>query len=233
MMKRVWALVACGWVAAACGCGMLQVPAGTGTDVTPPPDTEGEVALVEAESTRVPIPLSLEASAPALSYDIRRSLRRPPRVAGHLDAPLKRRWRYIVIHHSDTQQGSEASFDRYHREHNGWRGVGYDFVIGNGNGSPDGLVEVTFRWEMQQDGAHAGHPTYNKHGIGICLVGDFDRGYPTARQMEALVGLVNYLQERCHIPTQNIMGHMHVRPGGTHCPGRNFPWFELFSRLNH
>jgi N-acetyl-anhydromuramyl-L-alanine amidase AmpD len=154
-------------------------------------------------------------------------------VAGRLEVPLKRDWRYVVIHHSGTRSGSEAVFDRYHREHNGWRGVGYDFVIGNGHGSPDGLVEVTFRWEKQQVGAHAGHDLYNQHGIGICLVGDFEKGRPTPAQMEALVGLVNYLQERCNIPTINVMGHRHLRPKHTRCPGANFPWYDFYARLRH
>jgi hypothetical protein len=157
----------------------------------------------------------------------------PSRVAGNLGARLERNWKYIIIHHSGTDSGSESQFDRYHREQKGWRGVGYDFVIGNGNGSPDGLVEVTFRWEKQIDGAHAGHPEYNKHGIGVCLVGNFDRGRPTARQMEALVGLVNYLQERCAIPTDHVYGHRHVRPEATHCPGEMFPWYDLLPRLRH
>ena len=92
--------------------------------------------------------------------------------------------------------------------------MGYDFVIGNGHGSPDGLVEVTFR-------------------IGICVVGNFEKSYPTARQMEALVGLVNYLQERCDIPTRDIMGHGHVPGACTKCPGCNFPWYEFLSHLEH
>jgi N-acetylmuramoyl-L-alanine amidase len=161
-----------------------------------------------------------------------RSPSRPADVAGNLDAPLSRRWKYIVIHHSASDSGNEAVFDREHKER-GWRGVGYDFVIDNGQGGPDGRVEVTFRWEQQQVGAHAGNDEYNQFGIGICLVGNFDNDLPTARQMDALVGLVNYLQERCQIPTANILGHCHVRIGGTDCPGTRFPWYDMFSRLAH
>jgi len=161
-----------------------------------------------------------------------RSPRRPTNVVGKLDVPLKRRWKYIVIHHSAGDSGNEAIFDREHKGR-GWRGVGYDFVIDNGQGGPDGRVEVTFRWEQQLVGAHAGNDEYNKYGIGICLVGNFQKDRPTAKQMDALVGLINYLQERCGIPTQNIVGHCHVRIGGTECPGRNFPWYEMFSRLAH
>jgi N-acetyl-anhydromuramyl-L-alanine amidase AmpD len=64
-------------------------------------------------------------------------------------------------------------------------------------------------------------------------VGDFDNDYPTARQMQALVALVNELQERCHIPTSNVLMHRQVRPGGTRCPGRNFPFYEFISLLDH
>jgi hypothetical protein len=167
-----------------------------------------------------------------LPYGLRRTFRTGPRIAGNLDVPIRQHWKYIVIHHSATEEGSAGTFDRFHKER-GWRGVGYDFVIGNGNGSPDGLVEVTFRWEEQMVGAHAGDKEYNEYGIGICLVGDFDNDYPTARQMQALVALVNELQERCHIPTSNVLMHRQVRPGGTRCPGRNFPFYEFISLLDH
>jgi len=167
------------------------------------------------------------------AYNKARTLKRPPLLAGKLDATLKRKWRYIVIHHSATAAGSEAAFHRHHRDVNGWDGIGYDFVIGNGNGARDGLVEVTYRWEKQLVGAHAGSKRYNEQGIGICVVGDLEKGHMSAKQLEALVGLVNYLQQRCKIPTANIVGHSMVRPRGTICPGRNFPWFELLPRLEH
>jgi N-acetylmuramoyl-L-alanine amidase len=220
------------------GCTPFQKPGAGQVEPSPPAprkkaplrwvaeDESVVLAPVDREELKA-LPLSLETPVPALSYELKRSLMRPPHVEGRLDVPLKRRWKYIVIHHSATQSGSEAIFDRYHRRELGWRGVGYDFVIGNGSRSADGLVEVTFRWEQQIDGAHANQADYNQHGIGICLVGDFEHGYPTAKQMEALVGLVNYLQERCHIPTQNIVTHRHIRPGGT------FPWYEFLSLLAH
>ena len=168
-----------------------------------------------------------------IPYNKARTLKRPPLLAGKLDAPLKRKWGYIVIHHSSTAAGSEAAFHRHHRDVRGWDGIGYDFVIGNGNGARDGLVEVTYRWERQLVGAHAGAKLYNEQGVGICVVGDLEKGHISAKQLEALVGLINYLQKRCKIPTTNIVGHCHIRPGGTKCPGKHFPWFELLPRLEH
>jgi hypothetical protein len=137
------------------------------------------------------------------------------------DVRLGRNWRHIVIHHSATATGSAASFDREHRER-GWEGLGYHFVIGNGTGTGDGQVEVGYRWRNQQRGAHAGNLEYNEYGIGICLVGDFETGYPTARQMASLRALVRFLQARCGISTASIIGHSDVPGKETRCPGRNF-----------
>ncbi|MHC5035558.1 MAG: peptidoglycan recognition protein family protein [Planctomycetota bacterium] len=232
-MRHSRAVSACLLFALTCGCTVLPAAPNHEREAGPPVRPPEPPALVVTEPRTVPLPLVAETPAFVPAYDVRRALTRPPRVEGKLDVKLERRWSYIVIHHSATWVGNEAVFDRHHRERNGWRGIGYDFVIGNGHGSTDGLVEVTFRWEEQQDGAHAGDPEYNKHGIGICLVGDFEKSRPTAKQMEALVGLVNYLQERCRIPTGNVLLHRHVRPSGTRCPGRNFPFYDFISLLEH
>ena len=50
-----------------------------------------------------------------------------------------RQWKYVVIHHSASGTGNAETFDKLHREKRGWvNGLGYDFVIGNGNGSGNG-----------------------------------------------------------------------------------------------
>jgi N-acetyl-anhydromuramyl-L-alanine amidase AmpD len=113
--------------------------------------------------------------------------------------------------------------------------VGYDFVIGNGVDSADGLVEVTYRWRNQQTGAHCGGTGgnwANEDGIGICLVGNFNKTSPTSRQMQALVKLVRFLQARYKIPTSRIYGHG-TTPGArvTDCPGKRFPMSTLKSML--
>jgi len=132
---------------------------------------------------------------------------------------ITREWRHIVIHHSASATGSAAIFDREHREQRGWDGVGYHFVIGNGSASGDGQVEPTYRWRQQLQGAHAGVPEYNLHGIGICLVGDFERGGPPSpRQMASLRALVRFLQVKTGVPTCEVIGHSNVKP--TECPGR-------------
>ncbi|MDD5459345.1 MAG: peptidoglycan recognition family protein [Phycisphaerae bacterium] len=147
---------------------------------------------------------------------------------------VEKSWTAIVIHHSATPNGNEAVIDRWHKG-NGWDGIGYDFVINNGSDSPDGLVEVTFRWEQQRTGAHVGGTLgnwANKDAIGICLVGDFNKTVPTSRQTAELTKLVRFLQKRYGIPTSRIYGHG-TTPGAkvTDCPGRNFPMAKFKSQL--
>ena len=144
--------------------------------------------------------------------------------------PITRKWKYVVVHHSASPSGSADAFDNFHRVKRGWEGgLGYHFVIGNGHGSGDGQVEVGHRWLYQSHGAHAGQVEYNQHGIGICLVGNFQDDYPSPRQMANLVALVRELQQLCNIPSENVILHRHIRD--TECPGRNFPYYEVLAQL--
>lgn len=132
--------------------------------------------------------------------------------------PLNR-WYWIIIHHSATPTGGAAAFDKMHRA-KGWDELGYHFVIGNGTDTPDGKIEVGPRWPKQKWGAHDNAPgnQFNMHGIGICLVGNFDVTHPTAAQIKSLERLVSYLMKTYHIPASRVLGHGETKP--TDCPGR-------------
>jgi hypothetical protein len=134
--------------------------------------------------------------------------------------PLRRDWRYIVVHHSATPSGSAKSFHAAHVKR-GWDGLGYHFVIGNGRGMRDGEIKSGFRWPKQREGAHAGDDLFNQHGIGICLVGDFSKTAPTARQMQSLRRLCDFLSAYCAVSPQNLRLHGDFRK--TACPGKHFP----------
>jgi hypothetical protein len=148
----------------------------------------------------------------------------------------EKNWKAIVIHHSATDTGSVASIDDYHRRNNGWDGIGYDFVIGNGSGSSNGQVESTFRWTGQRTGAHCKTDESNwanESAIGICLVGNFDNSRPSSSQMASLMKLVRFLSERYDIPASRIYGH-NTTPGhstSTSCPGRFFPMSYVKTHL--
>ncbi|HYF51310.1 MAG TPA: peptidoglycan recognition family protein [Planctomycetota bacterium] len=147
-------------------------------------------------------------------------------------AAPSRAWRYVVIHHSASTRGSAQSFDQYHREVRRWQGLGYHFVIGNGADQGDGTIIAGPRWYAQEAGAHANSSAYNEHGIGVCLVGNFEESPPTPAQMIALQQLVQRLCDRFQIGVGNVVGHNQIRRGGaTACPGKLFPFSELRSAL--
>lgn len=143
----------------------------------------------------------------------------------------KRPWRYIVIHHSATRTGNARSFEYYHRyKRHMQNGMAYHFVITNGVSSPDGFIEPGNRWKKQLAGGHTKSLAMNDLGIGICLVGNFDKTLPTAKQMNALSRLVRALQKECGIPASRVIGHKDVKKAQTRCPGKRFPWTE-FKRM--
>ena len=146
----------------------------------------------------------------------------------------ERPWRYLVIHHSATPGATLEAIDKAHRDRNFENGAGYHFLINNGRsaGTGDGEIVATPRWIEQLDGAHChvpDHPEYNTEGIGICLVGNFDRHPPTAAQMTSLEILVLALSRRYEIPLDRIVGHGELK--NTQCPGRLFPMEKFLMDL--
>jgi len=142
----------------------------------------------------------------------------------------------IVVHHSATPVGSARSFHDYHVNNNGWRALGYHFVINNGKRLGDlfdGMIQCNLArdWDkdfdfLEEQGAHA-------KGLnncpGICVVGDFTDSFPTPNQILAVTALVthlNYKREQFgHYPYQ-IIGHREAGGYGgalvsKSCPGEN------------
>ena len=141
-----------------------------------------------------------------------------------------RDWRYIVLHHSGTEGGSVESIDANHRRRTDesgqpWLGIGYHFVVGNGEEMTDGEIEPTFRWRQQLAGAHAGNSEFNAAGIGVCVIGDCDAAPPSDRQVASLKRLVSDLSTRYRIPHSAIVPHSELK--ATNCPGRYFPLNEI------
>ncbi|MFO8052593.1 MAG: N-acetylmuramoyl-L-alanine amidase [Candidatus Omnitrophota bacterium] len=143
------------------------------------------------------------------------------------------KWKYIIIHHSATDMGNALAFNRSHNLRGFTHGLGYHFVIDNGTkGKFDGQIEVSPRWLKKRDGAHCRAGGMNSKAIGVCLVGNFNSGKITQKQMDSLVYLVNRLRKYYNIPKNKILGHGQVRGARTDCPGKEFPWSQFWSSLN-
>ena len=158
----------------------------------------------------------------------------PPAVRAAIDnASVRRgRWKYIVIHHSGTACGTVKGMDAYHREvRHMENGLAYHFVVGNGDGMPDGSVAVGARWKKQLDGGHLATVALNKVSIGICLVGNFDQKKPTRKQMTSLKALLQALMVRCGLGVDAVKTHQQINPVHTRCPGRRFSSETLLKEL--
>ncbi len=123
--------------------------------------------------------------------------------------------RYIVLHHSATTDGRVLrDFEAIKREHlaRGYRDIGYHWVIERVNGC---LVAIPGRSE-EEVGAHC--TGRNQDGIGVCVVGNFEREIPAA-------DLYSFVAAKC----RDIMARHPIREIGGHrdymataCPGKNF-----------
>ena len=148
---------------------------------------------------------------------------------GRLD---RDRWTGIVVHHLGDPFGTPESI---HRKHLSWgyQGLGYHFLLGNGNGLADGEIHVGYRWIEQLPGAHvvgeAGRD-HNEHSIGICLVGNGDRQPYTSSQIRNLARLVQRIQQECGIPEEAVYLHSELSPS-LMSPGRLFPEADFRSQL--
>ena len=148
------------------------------------------------------------------------------------DIAPARHWEYIVIHHSATATGSAEAFDAAHRARGMVNGLAYHFVIDNGRESqPDGFIETGDRWVRQIHGGHCRQQLVNERSIGICLVGDFSKKAPSAKQLDALVLLIRGLQQQFKIPDDHVLGHGEIAGENSECPGKEFPWLDLRERL--
>lgn len=149
-----------------------------------------------------------------------------------VDAPVAtERWQRIVIHHSGEPFGSADTIAAEHTAR-GLQGLGYHFVIGNGQGSEDGELFVGRRWLEQLPGAHVAGPQApwnNQHAIAICLVGDGDRRSFTPAQLARLSELLSALCAELNIPEEQVVLHRDLAP--TSSPGRMFPEAALRARL--
>ena len=214
-MKRIF------WIAAALGSALT-----TGCVSNPAYDQEG-INLVgghrNSEPSR-PQPLGRDSRSSRRLTATRPAPTRTAKTWFPRGRRISSRWTRIVIHHSATAAGGARSFDRFHRKVNGWDELGYHFVIGNGRGTADGMIEIGSRWHKQKHGAHCKTPDnyFNNHGIGICLVGDFTKRPPSPAQMASLEQLVRFLSRECHITPGMVTSHRAVT-GKTACPGNLFP----------
>ena len=148
--------------------------------------------------------------------------------AGVLGGYWTQRWKYIVIHHSAGGYGNIEFLQRVHRERqpkDPIDAIPYHYIIGNGKGL--GMGEIASDWRQTYDiwGTHvsARNMDRNYRGIGVCLIGNFERSRVPYKQYKAAVALTKSLMARYWISVENVAGHGYIPGEATKCPGKRFP----------
>lgn len=124
---------------------------------------------------------------------------------------LRRKTERIIFHHSATAGDVSAATVHQWHLNNGWKGIGYQYLI-----RTSGLIEIG-RPE-NAIGSHSGS-TGNSNGIGICVAGNFMTEKPTEEQYQSCIELARDIFSRSGILL--LQGHRDVM--ATACPGVNFP----------
>lgn len=123
----------------------------------------------------------------------------------------------IVYHHTAETNLTPQKIDEMHKKR-GWPGIGYHFYIRKDGkiyrGRPENAV-----------GTHA--PGVNDRAFGIALEGNFNYEKVTPKQMKSLIALSEYLMKKYHIT--DLKRHKDIK--STECPGKNFPFEEIKSKL--
>jgi hypothetical protein len=128
------------------------------------------------------------------------------------DVPLSADlWHKIVIHTT----GSDEIVDIAKRCH---------FVIRKRDGSDECTVEATDLWRRQTPGRHVMVTGFdhNFDSIAICLEGDFAQSAPSRAQFDALMRLVQTLQDTLQIGPSKVYLHRDV-DARSKSPGDAFP----------
>jgi len=128
----------------------------------------------------------------------------------------------IVIHISASKFGNAERIREWHVNGNGWRDIGYHYVINNGYVFKDDEYEERvadgFIEKGRPDAVAGAHVKgHNRFTIGICLVGS--NGKYTTRQIDALFALLKGLMIQYDLKPENVKGHYEYdTANGKTCP---------------
>jgi hypothetical protein len=120
-------------------------------------------------------------------------------------------WSQIEIDYSGTESGNIDELASLSKPDSS-RDVDYHFIICNGKGGHDGLIQPTEKWqkqspiiqEQERDGEQAFCETPAGQTIYICVIADNETSFPTNFQIKRLEELVEGLCRKFNIRPQDI-----------------------------
>ena len=134
---------------------------------------------------------------------------------------------FIVLHYTETKN-LEKAIDLLTSQK---RKVSCHFVVDT-DGQIYNLVSESKRAWHAGESSWKGLQDMNSRSIGIEIVNQGEKklkSYPKV-QINQLINLIHFLEEKFKIPFYNILGHSDIAPHRKIDPGRHFPWKELHKK---
>lgn len=135
---------------------------------------------------------------------------------------------HIMLHHSLTKDGATASWpaiEKYHRETQHWRDIGYHAGIEVVTDNPElaAYMHQVFVGRPPREQASAcPQGDMNRVGLHLCFVGNFDLAPPPLEMLQRAVDRVIMPWMRdFNISPDRIVGHRDFNPAKS-CPGLKF-----------
>ena len=139
----------------------------------------------------------------------------------------KHKIQFIVLHYTETTN-LEKAIDLLTSQK---RKVSCHFVVDT-NGQIYNLVSESKRAWHAGESSWRGLQDMNSRSIGIEIVNPGEKklkNYPKA-QINQLINLIHFLEEKFNIPFYNILGHSDIAPHRKVDPGKHFPWKALHKK---
>ncbi len=131
---------------------------------------------------------------------------------------------FVVIHHT----GSDSADRALRTLVDPLREVSAHYLIAR-DGTIFQLVDERARAWHVGESKWGPNADINSSSLGIELDNNGDEPFPEA-QISALLRLLTDIEERYHIPRENVLGHADVAPKRKIDPSRYFPWQRLAER---
>ena len=134
---------------------------------------------------------------------------------------------FIVLHYTETKN-LEKAIDLLTSKK---RKVSCHFVVDT-DGQIYNLVSESKRAWHAGESSWKGLQDMNSRSIGIEIVNPGEKklkNYPKV-QINQLINLIHFLEEKFNIPFYNILGHSDIAPHRKIDPGKHFPWKELHKK---
>lgn len=128
--------------------------------------------------------------------------------------------KFIILHHSASDFGCLSEIDKWHSKR--WSRAplsglfcGYNFIINNGFPSFKSWQEKRIENEwlgkieraryLREPSAHC--VGFNSNGIGICVVGNYDKYELHEVVFQKLINFLDFLIEIFKVDPKNVLGH--------------------------